>query len=34
MILGQLKEEVSNKAIVESGACLIANLSYSNEQVK
>ena len=29
-ILEQLRNEARNKAIVESGACLIANLSYSN----
>jgi hypothetical protein len=34
LVLIQLKEEVGNRLIIESGACLIANLSYSHEEIK
>jgi hypothetical protein len=34
VLLGKYAAHWDNRAIVESGACLVANLAYSNEEVK
>jgi hypothetical protein len=34
LLLGKYRAHWDNRPIVESGACLVANLAYSNEEVK
>jgi hypothetical protein len=34
LLINSFKSKVENKLIIESAACLIANLSFSNEEVK
>ena len=34
ILLSKYRAHFDNRPIVESGACLIANLAYANEEVK